>query len=122
MNHHSLKLAQSVVFKFIRCYRGGKDGLVAQDQVDHRIHVGDVHLTVTVHVADQALAGAQNHVDECVDVGNVHLAVAVHVTGQAGLYVVTSSLPSLSVPYSTFMLCTRVPPSLTAPSSSGTIQ
>lgn len=55
--------------------------LLPQHNIDHRIHIPDVHAAVTGHIAGSSLIGlAQHHVDDGIDITNVHIPVAGHIT------------------------------------------
>ena len=59
---------------------------VAHDHIDEGIDVGDVDLTVTVHVGSGQSVKCQDGVNDRVDVGNIDFAVAVHITdGRFGM-------------------------------------
>ena len=55
-------------------------GRAVQDDLNHRIHVADVYLAVTVHIASGISATAQDDTDHVVHVADVHLTVGIHVT------------------------------------------
>ena len=53
----------------------------AQDDVNQHIHIGDVHLAVSVHIKLHFGIGTQDGVDDRIDVGNIDLTVIVHIAG-----------------------------------------
>ena len=65
------------------CAPGSCGPVVAEQVVDQRCHVADVHVVVTVAVGgidvDTCAVVAEQVVDQCRHVADVHIAVAVHV-------------------------------------------
>ena len=57
----------------------------AKDDVDHRVHIGDVHLAVSIHVGSAVAAAREDDVDNGIYIGNIHLAVIVHVPPQCSI-------------------------------------
>ena len=47
--------------------------------VANGVDVGNVHLTVTIHVTSSLGTLAKDHIEQSIDVGNVHLTVTVHI-------------------------------------------
>lgn len=58
-------------------------GLIIQYDPDDGVDVGDVDVTVTVHIKVSLPIGHQDGIDDDIDIGDIHHTVIVHVARDA---------------------------------------
>ena len=75
-----------VMMKQFAAIRYSSNPLLQENHVDEGIDVGNVDLTVTVHVGSRQSVNCQDGVDDRVDICNIDFTVAVHISdGRFGM-------------------------------------